>query len=675
VRPGRGGRRGRALIWEAALLVAVVAAGVYANSLDGALIYDDTNAIVRNTRVQALDPVAIFTQPSWWREGFGRGWRPVTTLSFAVDYAVHGLAPRGYHLVNVALHAGVSALVLVVFTRVTGAAVAALIAALLFAVHPVHTEAVASVVGRSELLAAAGVFLAWLCFERADAGKGRWLEVLGVTTFLAAMLAKENAVTLLPVLVLADLLYPMAGASGVATLRRRLPRYLALGAVTAAFIAARAAVIGPHSPGIEKLDNPLVTLPLVERLLTAVKVVGLYAWRLVFPLRLAADYSYPQIAAVSSPADPGFLAGLAVIVAVAGGAWWARRRIPAVTLGLGFLLLTFGLVANFLFLIGTIMAERLVYLPSAGFCLVVGTVLAWMAGLGECSVPAGAVVSASPADGARPAALRALAARPALLAVVVALTVLGAVRTWTRNTVWHDPETFFTTMVAEAPRSARSQRELGTVLAELGRHDEARRAFERSLALKPDDPATLHNFGNALVRAGRLDEAAAVYERAVARKPDFTDAIMNLATVESERGDQETAVRWLQRALAIEPRSVGVHMNLANTLFRAGRLDEAQVEYEAALALAPADENLLTNYATFLYARGDYDGAIGAYERAARSSDLRALLGLAASYRARGMIDAARATLARADQRYPGNAAVRDARRRLGATPSAGGGA
>jgi Flp pilus assembly protein TadD len=648
-RPPGEGERGRpapeaaAWSWTSALLVAALAAGVYANTLDGALLYDDVNAVVDNAWVRSGDPAGILTHPSWWREGHGRGWRPVATLSFALNHALHGLEPRGYHLVNVALHAGVSVLVLAVFARATGAALPALVAALLFAAHPVHTEAVASVVGRAELLAAGGFFLAWLCFLRADAGgRPRLLEGAGVAAFVAGLLAKENAITLLPVLVLADLIRP-AGGSVPAALGRHLPRYGALAAACAVVLALRRQVIGAGAPGIDVLDNPLVALPAVERLLTAVKVAGLYAWRLLAPLRLSADYSFRQIAPVESPLDPAFLAGLAVVAGVPALAWAARRRAVPVALGLGMLALTFSLVANLAFPIGTIMAERLVYLPSAGFCLAAGAGLVRLAG-----------------------------ERPRRLAPVVGVVLaLYAARTWTRNEVWRTPEAFFTAMVADAPHSARSHRELGTMLAAAGRLDEARPAFERSLAIKPNDAATLYNLGNALLQAGRVDEAIDAYGRALAAKPDFDDAMVNLGNAESMRGDHDAALGWMRRALARAPDSATLRMNVANTLFRLGRLAEARAEYEAALALAPDAPAILTNYGAFLYAHGDLDAAVDAYRRAAPSA--RALVGLAASYRAKGMRAEAEAAQARAEALFPADPSVRQMAQVLRADAAAGG--
>ena len=202
----------------------------------------------------------------------------------------------------------------------------------------------------------------------------------------------------------------------------------------------------------------LVALPLFTRELTAIKVAGLYGWRLLAPWQLAADYSYDQIPAVQSPLDPTFLGALVLVAAVPALVWWTWRRIPAVALGLGLLALTFAMVSNLVLLIGTIMAERLVYLPSAGFCLAVAGALE--------SVTRGAMADVVPTRAAAPARppddLRRLAS-PALALPLIAVVALYGVRTVSRNSVWRDRATFFGTMVVEAPNSARSHRELGSV--------------------------------------------------------------------------------------------------------------------------------------------------------------------------------------------------------------------
>ncbi len=178
-----------------------------------------------------------------------------------------------------------------------------------------------------------------------------------------------------------------------------------------------------------------------------------------------------------------------------------------------------------------------------------------------------------------------------------------------------------------------------------GRFDEARRAFERSLAIKPGDATTLYNLGNALIQARRYDEAVDAYTQALAAKPDFTDAMVNLGNAESLRGDQQAALTWMRRALVLTPDSPSLHMNIANTLFHLRAFDEARAEYQAALALAPDSIDILINYGAFLLSTGDFDGAADAYRRAGDAAP--ALVGLSASYRAKGRQAEARAAQAR----------------------------
>ena len=397
------------------------------------------------------------------------------------------------------------------------------------------------------------------------------------------------------------------------------------------------------TPAAELLANPLGVLAPLPRLLTAIEVIGRYALRLVFPLSLSADYSFDQIPAVHTPFDPGFLGGLAVIAGVAALAWWAWRRAPAMALGLALLVLTFALVSNVLFPIGTIMGERLVYLPSAGFCLVLATALGYLGGERH--------------DATTPAPARW---SPTLVVPLAIIVALYGVRTVARNVVWREPLVFFTTMTAEAPRSARSHAELGTALAEAGRVAEAGRSFERALAIKPEDAVILYNWGNALSSAGQWDAAAETYRRAIAAKPDFGEAFENLGGVESARGDQQAALAALRRARELTPESPYLLMTIANVLVRAGSMAEARATYEQALARRPRDPEVLTNYGAFLLTQDDYGAATTILERIPPPRPARALVALTASYRQVGRTADAEATRATAARLYPDDPAVRE---------------
>jgi Flp pilus assembly protein TadD len=585
--------------WPGLLLVAVLAAASYANSLDGELFLDDRPAILENQWVLAGDPIAIFTHGSWWGTHTKIStWRPLTTASFALSYALHGAEPRGWHLVNVALHGAVSVVLALVLARLVPP-ITALAAALLFAVHPVHTEVVASAVGRAELLSALGFFAAWWCLLAADAARdgapprpGTGLTVLGAALFLAAMLAKENAITLLPVLVCADLVSAPKGEVG-ARLRRRVPRYVGLAIVAVLFVVVRVRLSGELTPAIPTLDNPLVTLSAPSRIMTAIAVVAYYALRLAFPLWLSADYTAWQIPPVTTPFDPRFLCGLVVVLAVPAAFAWSRTRDRPLALGLGLMTIPFLLIANLLFLIATIMAERWLYLPSAGFCLVAAALLARVTGA-------------------------AAATRDAWKRIAVPLAVLVVllgIRTWVRNPVWRSPMAFFSRLVETAPDSSLAHTGYGDALAADGRYAAAFAEYERALTIAPINWRAEYNRGNARLATGDVAGAIAGYERTLELQPEYAKAMINLGAAESRRGNGPAAIAWLRRALTLEPAAPTVHTSLANVLAANGDRAGADAEFRAALGLAPQSADALADYGAFLISNGASADAVSVLRR------------------------------------------------------------
>jgi Flp pilus assembly protein TadD len=594
------GRRPDWATFGAVAAIALIAIASYANTLGAGLVLDDVPAIVENRYVHDGRLAALFTEPSWWGpQTSSRYWRPLTTASFALNFAAHGVAPFGYHLVNVALHATVSLLVFALVARLATWLVA-VAAALLFAVHPIHTEAVASVVGRAELLAASGFLLAWLAFLASDRlqSAARWtprrvaLETAGGACFFAALLAKENAIALPAVLALHDVL--RRRSDGRPTLREHWPRYAVLGAIALLFVALRARITGQLALAVPPLDNPLVTLSAFERALTTIAVIGMYAWRLIVAWPLSTDYSAWQIPAVATPLAPTFLLGLAALVGVPVAAWQCRTRAPAVTLGLVILALTFAPVSNVPFLIGTIMAERLLYLPSIGFCLVVGAAFAY--GVAD---------------------ERGVRTVPILRALALGLLLLVAsARTWTRNEVWHDDDALTLAMAHDAPRSSRARTALGDLLVRRGRLDDAFQQFQEALTIEPRNWNAQLKRGNDYLSRGELDAAATAYQRTLELEPRYAKAMINLAAAESRRGATQTAIDWLRRAIAIEPEAVSAHTSLANVLASSGDVEGARAEFQRALALAPNAPNVLADYGAFLGRLGDHANAIATLQRA-----------------------------------------------------------
>jgi len=332
-------------------LLVTAAALVYANTLFNGFAQDDEIYILQNHAVTTFVFRELFA-PNYFSHVF----RPLTFLTFAGNWLISGTHPFSYHLANLLLHVLVTLLVYFLLKTLlqfqSHTATLAFAAALLFAVHPLHTEAVAAIVGRSELLAAAFLLAAWLLHM----GNRNLLSVL---LFALAMLTKESAIVFLPLVVITDFV-----------LRRLKPavRYVSFLIAAALYLAAYWRLQGGHfSTVITFLDNPLVNLPRGLRIMNALRVAWKYAGLHVYPSALSCDYSYTAITLYSNWRALWPVVATALVLALWIWSIYTRRASWAVAGAI--YIVGFSVTANVLFPIGTIMGERLAYLPSIGFCL------------------------------------------------------------------------------------------------------------------------------------------------------------------------------------------------------------------------------------------------------------------------------------------------------------------
>jgi protein O-mannosyl-transferase len=596
---------------------------VYVNAFGHEFVLDDIRIIRDNLRIRSLGNIpGLFTSSYWGQETTQALYRPLALASYAVNYALHGLSTHGYAAVNIALHATVSLLLFGLVLETSGALGPATMAGMAFGVHPVHTEAVTGMAGRPELLAAVFFLIAIYLHRLAPAARrtGVALRVGTLACFAAALLSKESAITLVLVLPVVDALFPAKDHTGepVPVRDRIAADYLPLVLVAAGYLALRNEVLGgiviaPRT--IAPLDNPIVPvtmMPLGERLgataaealMTPFAVVLEYARLLVWPARLSPDYSYNQIPLVTTPLDARFLAGVALVVSCALAVVGLWRRSPLAAFGLAFLALTSSIVSNFVVTIGTICAERLMYLPSAGALIAAG------AGLERLTNTA-------------------LARRRLAFAGFAIVLVLGAARTWTRNRDWNNELALWSAAVLAAPGSARVQSEYGRVL--LGRAEDAARAgrraeadalyseaqthFETALRVFPSYAAPMDGLATILSLHQRYEDAEVLYERAVKVYPKNAASLTNWAALLWERsgldlqkaaalrGDDSIAERdalirraeggfqlalaKVDQALAIRPSYDQAHLVRALVLQDLDRPDEAIREFEEVLRLAP----------------------------------------------------------------------------------------
>jgi Flp pilus assembly protein TadD len=533
----------------------------YLNSLHGDFVFDDLEIVRDNPFVNGE---ASATGLLTWSSENAIWYRPLTMFTYVVNHRIDA-EPLGFHVVNVLLHALVSVEVLYLARVFLPSAIAAAATALLFAVHPIHTEAVSNIVGRAELLAAAFVLASLLAFKRAAgaAPGGRiWWRALSVLAFTAALFSKESALTAIPLLVL--LHFWIARGRNPGRLLVAIVPYLVS---AAAYLGIRLMVIGvlalPRPPRL--LDNPLAHVPAGARLQTAAVILWDYVALLAVPWRLSADYSYNAVPVVSSPADPHFVAAAVGLALVALAVLATVRRTPVLGVSVLLFALPLLLTANILFPIGTIKAERLLYLPSLGWCLALG----WLMGSWSRARPRRGLV--------------------ALLAVVVVF----AGRTWVRNDDWRDYVSLFEATAAAVPASAKAH----------------------------------HNLGVAYHLVGRWDDAMMHFRRALDIYPLYASAACGIGQIYERRRIDNGALHWYARALEINPGLILAHQNTGVVRFRQGDLGGAESAFRAGLERDPTNARLLVYLATVRIARGDFAEAQAKLNQARELSTLTAETG------------------------------------------------
>jgi tetratricopeptide (TPR) repeat protein len=465
-----------AAIWTVALLA-------YSNSFRAGLTFDSASVIGRDARVHAStarNVDLIWSRDYWYKIGTPGLYRPLTTSSYLFNYAIldNGPNPAGYHWVNFGLHAINILLVYALAFLLSGEVPPAAATAALWGLHPVAVEAVTNIVGRADLLAALGVLTGLLCHIRAgDLGPAKRRAVWLLALMLAAaigLLSKENALVL-PALMLAYDLGVRRGADAVRPCwRRLLPGYVALAPPLVLFFVLRARALSRVAFLVtDFLDNPLTGAGFWTARITALKILGKYLYLLLWPAHLCANYSYNQIPLFNWRFD-SWESWKAVVALTAWCAvlWIGVRAFRVrgrVFFWIAFFVVALAPTSNLIILIGSIMAERFLYLPSVGF--------------------AGLMVAAAYAGCGR-LARKWPALRKAALLVLAAVCLAFAARVYARNRDWLDDKTLWTHDVRESPESFKTHFALAEALWQEGSAslDRATSEHEKAVSIVQDLP-------------------------------------------------------------------------------------------------------------------------------------------------------------------------------------------
>ena len=526
-------RNGRASLWLY-LVVAVVACLPYLLLPSKPLVYDAPATVLRNEAVQTGPLHDLFVVDFWGYPAKAdyatRSYRPLVSLTYAAQTRSVGNSVAVFHATDVALQALAAVLVALLVETLGVRRLWAAGAGALFALHPVQSEAVSSIVGRADLMAGVCLFAALIFHLRAGNRARPWLfEGAALISLAASLLCKEYAVSFPFILIGADLAKWLATGR---TCRLRWVFWIGSIALLGAYLFLRFRLFGALGgvPMLAATDHPLFDAPLMTRLGTALRIVALSARLLVLPLGLNHHYRTGTIAVVDNPLHLLALTGIALLGALlVFGLWWASRRRESIPL-IAWLLFALPLLPtlNLVSIEGVLFAEHFLYVPVAGLVLVIAWALdRWI----------------------RTPARRCIA----LVGLGVTLVVFGAM-TAVRVEDWASDEKLARSSLEAYPNGSEVWRDLGLIVGLEGRHEEALEAFERSLRIEPDAPQTWKAYATALINLGRHEEGAKAWRRCVELTPGEIGPLWKgLGQAELLAGRLEAARDALSRAHGLMP--------------------------------------------------------------------------------------------------------------------------
>ncbi|XP_028914120.2 protein O-mannosyl-transferase TMTC1 [Ornithorhynchus anatinus] len=711
--PWGGGSAPPPLLAE--LLAAAACCLGFANSLRGHFVHDDVWAIVHNPDLagpRRAAASALFSNDFWGKpmahHASHKSYRPLCTLTFKLNIYLAGMNPFYFHAVNIILHSLVTLVLMYTCEKVVFKnRRLAFITALLFAVHPIHTEAVTGIVGRADVLACLLFLLAFLSYHRSvdkfctgenfPPTVSPFFLLLSLFLGTCAMLVKETGITVFGVCLVYDLFFlsfnkaklsngevhqrisprpapslssalplnsshkengkqrfPHKGAwnacqpplaeeqrsSGLLVSRRALwaiLRYLTASSnqnvlhTTRPFLKRAALVIsyvtvilyfrlkimGGSMPLFSEQDNPASFSPyILTRFLTYSYLLAFNAWLLLAPITLCYDWQVGSIPLVETLWDVRNLATLLLVAVLFLLSWhclvaFKKLEHKEVLVGLLFLIFPFIPASNLFFRVGFVVAERVLYMPSMGYCILfvhgLNKLSMW---LNRCGVTA-------------------------LTVATLLLLLLFSWKTVKQNEIWLSRESLFRSGVQTLPHNAKVHYNYANFLKDQGRNAEAIYHYKTALQLYPRHASALNNLGTLTKDTA---EAKKYYRQALQINPQHNRALFNLGNLLKSQEKKEEAIFLLKESIKFGPEFADAYSSLASLLAEQERFKEAEDVYQAGIENCPESSDLHNNYGVFLVDTGAPERAVNHYQQAIELSPNHhvAMVNLGRLYRSLG---------------------------------------
>lgn len=623
----------------AAGVVFVFALACFMNSYQGDFVFDDSEAILSNNDLKPETPLSDLFVHDFWGSKLDsktshKSYRPLTVLTFRWNYFLSGGPyPMSFHIVNIILHGLVSVLMLAVFSLVLagyhndregrplfGAPKASLACAILFAIHPIHTESVAGIVGRADLLCALLFILSFLCYVRSccqDTVSRTHATLHRPETFSLAwfclsvvfcglsVLCKEQGITVIGICSAYDIIV-ICQVDVLRLLRLKKStenqnqeaspsvtkqntsgdwfkslcvRHLFLAITGAAILVTRWRVMGSAPPVFQVFDNPhsFVNGTLL-RTLNYNYLYALNCWILVNPWWLCFDWSMGSVPTIDSVSDPRVLAVIVLWVVLAFCLYSAcvgpiGQQQRQLTMALALLIVPFLPASNLFFRVGFVIAERVLYLSTAGFCILVV--------MGICKLQQ---------------KFTSMNTRYCLFFLVAVFMI----RSIQRSNEWKTEMALFTAGAKTCPLNAKVHYNIGKLNSDLGNIEKAISKYRLAISLNPEYDQAMNNLGNLLKDQGKNEEAEQLLRKAVEIRPDFAAAWMNLGIVQAALKKPREAEQSYHEALRHRRKYPDCYYNLGNLYLDMGQHQMALNAWRNATLLKPKHLNAWSNMVILL---------------------------------------------------------------------------
>ncbi|MCX6353220.1 MAG: tetratricopeptide repeat protein [Bacteroidetes bacterium] len=593
------------------ITVFALAFALYANSISNEFVLDDAAAVQGNKLVQK-GPSAIpeLMKTSFFYGHLGRNdgtYRPTALVSFAIEKGIWGNNPHAFHFMNVLFFALTVALLFYVLVQLFGREklLPAFVITLLYAAHPIHTEVVANIKSRDEIYCFLFALLSLNFALRYN--KIPFLILSGIC-FLISALSKESALPFLIIIPLTIWFFKDI------ELKKLIPVSATLVLITVGYLGIRYALfhsITGITINVAKLDNILFNAPFSAKFPTAVGILGKYLWLLIKPFPLSFDYSFNQIPFIGF-SDIGFIIPFLIFAGALVYAVYSFNKKSIAAFAILFFVLSISVVSNIVLQIGSAMAERFLYIPSLGFCILVGFGICYLVGLAKNHLNSGLN-------------------NPILWIIIIPIMVSFGFITINRNADWKTKMTLYSKDVISAPKSARTHYSLGTALydeagtikekekkmplldeaeTQLSQAIEIDRTYAEavyelglvyhekgeynkemellgSLNSMKNDGRLTYTQGNALLEKGDVNGAKAKFYESIKIEPKYVAAYVNLASIYNQKKMYDSAIYLLKKAEQLDPKLHEIYINLGMAYADKGNTNEAFRYYAKANEMKP----------------------------------------------------------------------------------------